>query len=526
MSGVYVVSSLLRICKRRHPQWIFGGRNGFTLFRTCRQYHPRQLQNRRNNHHASKPLSASGTVGLDSNNIQNSDFIKHAADEKVNEPELNFSDTKKSFKTKTTLEISRALAVLKMCSYSYFVDNSLKLMKISQMILGKKLSYYLLKSTFYGQFVAGHDIPSILKRVERLKLAGIAPIISIPLEDGFGGPNVSDEDRDIICADNIKVMERCVDQTLQVCDNTKPILMQVRVSPLVWPEVLIKIGELIVKNGYTYGDGGPISIQNFAKGLNQVNKKIERIPELTDTEFEHLNNTLHRLDRLAQYAVDNNTTLQIDAEYINLNMGITLLCLALMYKYNQTKPLIWNTYQTYLKAAHSNICRDIAMAEKLGFTFGVKLVRGAYNDTERLRSKEMGYEDPINQDYEATNIMYNKSLTMMLNLIKTHDRKYSMIVATHNEESLTLAVNKMTELGIDKTDGTVCFGQLLGMCDQVSYALGQSGYLAYKSLPVGTVDQVMPYLSRRASENRAVLAGAKRERELLWRELKRRTMKI
>ncbi|XP_006818452.1 hydroxyproline dehydrogenase-like [Saccoglossus kowalevskii] len=496
---------------------------GGWLTQSCRRH--TDCQQRRNIHQDSKPLHTSATVGIHPN-IQNSDsIIKHAANENVSAaPELNFSDTENSFKTKTTLEICRALAVLKMCSYSYFVDNSFKLMATSQNILGEYITSRLLKSTFYGQFVAGHDIPTIVKCVKRLELAGIASKLAIPLEKDLGGPSTSDEYRDKRCAENINAMEQCVDQTLHVCDKTKPLIMQVRFSALVQPEVLVKIGEPIVKSGYAYGDGGPLSIQNFAKGLNQVNDKIERVPGLTDSEFEHVNNTLHRLDRLAQNAVSNNTKILVDAEYTYLNPAMTLITLALMYKYNKTEPFIWNTYQNYLKAARTNINRDIGMAEKLGFTFGVKLVRGAYIDRERERSKQMGYEDPISPDYEATNKMYNQNLVMLLKLIKKHGKRYNMIIASHNEESINLAVNKINELGIDKTDGTVCFGQLLGMCDQVSYALGQKGYLAYKSLPVGTLDDVMPYLARRALENRSVLAGAKRERELLWGELKRRTL--
>lgn len=32
---------------------------------------------------------------------------------------------------------------------------------------------------------------------------------------------------------------------------------------------------------------------------------------------------------------------------------------------------------------------------------------------------------------------------------------------------------RMEELGIDKDGGSVCFGQLLGMCDHVSLTLGE-----------------------------------------------------
>lgn len=36
---------------------------------------------------------------------------------------------------------------------------------------------------------------------------------------------------------------------------------------------------------------------------------------------------------------------------------------------------------------------------------------------------------------------------------------------------------RMEELGIDRDGGSVCFGQLLGMCDHVSLTLGELIYV-------------------------------------------------
>ena len=80
----------------------------------------------------------------------------------------------------------------------------------------------------------------------------------------------------------------------------------------------------------------------------------------------------------------------------------------------------------------------------------------------------------------------------------------------------------MRELKLSKTDGSVAFGQLLGMRDYLSYPLAKAGYIVSKVLAYGTMDDVVPFLSRRAQENRSLMAGADRERKIYQQEIKRR----
>ncbi|XP_036836052.1 proline dehydrogenase 1, mitochondrial isoform X2 [Oncorhynchus mykiss] len=210
--------------------------------------------------------------------------------------------------------------------------------------------------------------------------------------------------------------------------------------------------------------------------------------KFTEEEEKQMKRMLQRLDVLANHAEEHSVRLMVDAEQTYFQPAISTLTVEMQRIYNRGKPVIFNTYQCYLKEAYDIVTMDVELSRREGWFFGAKLVRGAYMYQERSRAEEIGYEDPINPDYETTNMMYHK----------------------------------MNELGLTPTENKVYFGQLLGMCDQISFPLGQAGFPVYKYVPYGPVNEVIPYLSRRAQENRGFMKGSQREREMLWKELKRR----
>ena len=98
-----------------------------------------------------------------------------------------------------------------------------------------------------------------------------------------------------------------------------------------------------------------------------------------------------------------------------------------------------------------------------------------------------------------------------------------LMVASHNQRSIEHTLARMKELSIPQDSrGGVFFAQLLGMADHLSFSLGQHGFMAYKYVPYGPIEEVLPYLLRRAEENSSLLGGTAHEMDLMKSELSRR----
>ncbi|XP_071318294.1 hydroxyproline dehydrogenase [Trachinotus anak] len=409
-----------------------------------------------------------------------------------------------AFRVKSLGELLRALGIFRLCSFPVLVNNCGKLMSVARTLLGRRGFSLLLRPTVYAQFVAGENEREISQSMEKMSLLGLRPMLAVPIEEDLG-ESTGEKRYD----DNMEAMLECVRMSHSNAWSRDP-MMQLKITALLSPELCVKLTTLIAQQPYDLNlvvramDGEPI---NF--------------PGLDESEAAHFLCGLQRLNKIAEASV-NKVRVLVDAEYTYMNPALSLVTMAMMKKFNKDGAWIWNTYQCYLKESRSLLSEALRLSKSEGFCLGVKLVRGAYMDKERKLAEKEGRQDPIHQCWEDTNVSYNGSLDVMLEVISQKPERYRIIVATHNEESVRRAATRMEELGIDKDGGSVCFGQLLGMCDHVSLTLAKEGYSVYKSVPYGSVEDTLPYLVRRAQENRTVLQGIRKERDLLRQELQRR----
>ena len=139
-------------------------------------------------------------------------------------------------------------------------------------------------------------------------------------------------------------------------------------------------------------------------------------------------------------------------------------------------------------------------------------------EKERLRASELGYPSPIQPNKESSDKDFNKALELLVDSIS----QVSICAGTHNEESSQFLTELLNQKGIAKDDKRVYFAQLLGMSDHISYNLSFNSYNVAKYVPYGPIEEVLPYLLRRADENTSVAGQTSRELNLILKERKRR----
>merc|ERR1711963_537301 len=261
----------------------------------------------------------------------------------------------------------------------------------------------------------------------------------------------------------------------------------------------------------------------------KTGKMESMIDVLTEKEEEQFRNMLTRLNTIMTAAKEMDVRCMIDAEQTYFQPAIGRLAMEMMKKYNTEKTIVFNTYQCYMKIAYHSLMLDMEQAARQNFYFGAKLVRGAYMEQERARAASLGYEDPINPNFEATSEMYHRCLAECMRRMQelkltNQGNKVGIMVASHNADTIRFALSRMKDLEIRPEDRLICFGQLYGMCDNLTFPLGQAGYSVYKYVPYGPVNEVLPYLSRRARENGGMLTKLAVEKRLLRKELTSRLL--
>jgi len=121
--------------------------------------------------------------------------------------------------------------------------------------------------------------------------------------------------------------------------------------------------------------------------------------------------------------------------------------------------------QAYLKEVRQKFEHQLALAHAEGWTLAIKLVRGAYIDSDP-RQIIHDTKDQMNDCYD--NIVHDALTRNMADISKSDFPHIDLFLADHNSKSVANANVLIQELAARGELKTVPeFGQLQGMCDEL-----------------------------------------------------------
>ncbi|KAI1421239.1 proline oxidase [Xylaria sp. FL1777] len=406
------------------------------------------------------------------------------------------------------LVLLRSLLVSSICSKPYLLGPSLSILtflaKPNRRVLfsvdRNPLLHWLVKRTFYDHFCVGENVEEAMRNMKKMHGFGISGILlTYAKETTF---------------DHKSKNEHVPGSTAQRADTIKQKGEEIE----AW-----RTGTL--QTIHMTGDGDQVAIKMTGAGPSAT--EAFTAGELPPKQM------MDALDEICQVARQAKSRIVIDAESQRFQRGIARTAVMLMRKHNtEQSPLVYHTYQCYLKGTRERLAKDLALATREGWTIGVKLVRGAYMSTDE-RSK-------IHNSKEETDYAYDSIVRDLLRrdidgfggseLFGSGSfPRMGVLLATHNKKTV-MAAHKLHQ----ETKEAVLleFAQLHGMADSLSFCLLNAKNVqgdapkVLKCSTWGPLSECLAYLLRRAIENREAVSRTQDEFTAVKAELNRRLLSI
>lgn len=399
----------------------------------------------------------------------------------------SFDNTALAFQYKSDPELKKARFLFKVMSNPMLVQLGIRLTPWSiRMGLPVK---GLIRSTIFSQFIGGETLEQTIPVAAKLGSFQVKVILDYGVE-GKQGEHFYDQARD----EFVRVIDFAA---------TQPNIpfISIKLTGLARFELLEELHrKMVVINK-------PL-LERYELALNQLSPAL----------LNEWGRVCSRMEKICFHATAKKIAVALDAEETWIQEPLDALCAIMMELCNKKSPFVYNTYQLYRTDRLEFLQAMQQLASSRGYISGAKLVRGAYMEKERKRATQLGYTSPINPNKEATDKLYNSALRFCIQ----HINHFGIVVASHNEQSCLLAFNLLIEQGLPSNHPHIHWSQLYGMSDNITFNLAAAGCSVSKYLPFGPIEDVVPYLMRRAQENTSVKGQTGRELGLIQKELVRR----
>lgn len=402
---------------------------------------------------------------------------------------ISFENTEYAFAYKTNKELKKARFLFSSMGNPVLIRLGLKLMPAA-ISLHIPFTKRIIRKTIFSQFVGGETLEQTAVVANRL--AGYN--VEVILDYGVEGGNEGETGYDQATQEFIKVINYAATQ--------KNI-----------PFISIKVTGLV-----RFGLLEKIDASMHNSELSLIKRYYKAIDMLSAEEKDEWHRAVQRMLHICETAALKQVGVLVDAEESWIQDPVDAVTILMMDTFNKEVVVVYNTIQLYRHDRLAFLKDSYEDSVSKRFLLGAKLVRGAYMDKERKRAAEKGYASPIQPDKESSDRDFNAAVEFCLE----HVDGIATIIATHNEESNLLAARLLDETGMPHNHKHIHFSQLFGMSDNITFNLAKSGFSVSKYLPFGPIEDVVPYLTRRAQENSSVSGQTGRELGLINKELARR----
>ncbi|MBO9998672.1 MAG: L-glutamate gamma-semialdehyde dehydrogenase [Cyanobacteria bacterium SID2] len=314
--------------------------------------------------------------------------------------------------------------------------------------------------TLAYKYIAGENLPKVVKTVERLRKDNMAFTIDL-----LGEAVITEAEAQQYFDRYLELMT-----TLSEAAKTWSSVPQIDEAD---GETLPRV-QVSVKLTAFYSQFDPLDAQGSA----------DRVSD--------------RVRDLLRHAAKVGAAIHFDMEqYEYKDLTLSILKKILLEDEFRHRSDIGMTIQAYLRESERDLQGLIDWVKERGTPLTVRLVKGAYWDRETIRSQQHHWKQPVYNDKAATDANFER-LTRLL--LENHTYIYAAI-GSHNVRSQALACSIAETLNIPRRRFEMQV--LYGMGDKLAKVLAQRGHRVRVYCPYGELLPGMSYLIRRLLENTA-----------------------
>lgn len=209
------------------------------------------------------------------------------------------------------------------------------------------------------------------------------------------------------------------------------------------------------------------------------------------------NRVFARLERLMPQILRHGAMLTIDMEQVEFKPMILQLFQELVDRWPEGTWLPGIALQAYLPQTRADMDMLLDWARHLGRRISIRLVKGAYWDTEVALAAQRAWQPPVFLDKTQTDQHYEELTRLLLD----HAEIVYPALAGHNIRSIAQAMAYAGERQLRPQDWEV--QMLYGMAEPLRAAVAASGTRLRIYVPTGDMITGIAYLIRRLLENTA-----------------------